>query len=777
MIKNEYMLEDGSGAERFGESYPLGNGHMGAMVSGGLPQNVIVLTENTFFSGEKSNDDLQDNAAQSFLRMRRLASEGKYREVHREAEGFIGRRNNYGTNLPAAKLNLLYEGRIPKECRLKRRLDIRDGTASRKFFLGSIYDAEDAYEVKEEYFISHPDNAMFIRAAAAQPTDVVINVTGFSDHFESRAENSEITFSANAFESMHCDSLCGVSLTGRAGIRTDGRVSCSEEGAVIKDMTYCIICIVMETDYEDMMHDGSYAEKAHLLPDKERFRVTEEKYGSILEKRLEKALDMPYESSRRRHTEDMHRCLEGTQLRIAGRSRENFLFAYARYLLNAASREDSKLPAHLQGIWNDNVACRIGWTCDMHLDINTQMNYWIAESTGLENTLPPLFDWISRALVPAGRKTAAKAYGLSGWVGEIVSNAWGYAAPYWASPIAPCPTGGVWILTHMWEHYMYTRDKAFLKKIYPVVKEAAEFFIDYIFEENGVLTCGPSVSPENSFETDGEKYQISNGCTYEILMIRELFDIYLKASGELYETGGEMYGKVAAAVKRLLPYRILKDGTIAEYAEEFTVPDSQHRHTSHLLGLFPMSQITPEKTPELAEAAEKTVASKLDPEDNFEETGWARSMLMLYEARLKHPERALHHLECMEARLLEPNGMIIHPPTRGAGSFDNVYELDGNTGLAEGITEMLMQSHDGLIQLLPALPGQWKDGEVQGLRARGGFEVSIKWDAGKVTRAEIKASETGRYNIMYNGMKLTGACSAGDIIILDQGGMTDGIQI
>ncbi|MDO5423349.1 MAG: glycoside hydrolase N-terminal domain-containing protein [Eubacteriales bacterium] len=457
---------------------------------------------------------------------------------------------------------------------------------------------------------------------------------------------------------------------------------------------------------------------------------------------------LPAEQLLEEHTADMEALADRVTLEIEGEGHAAQIpemFQMGRYLLYSASREDSALPAHLQGVWNDNVACRIGWTCDMHLDINTQMNYWPAEVTNLPETTKPLFSWIRDSLAVNGRQTARESYGLKGWVAELVSNSWGFAAPYWASPIAPCPTGGVWILTHMWEHYLSTQDRKFLsKEAYPLIEEAVEFFEGYLFEdENGNLTCGPSISPENTFVgADGKGYQISNGCTYEILMIRELFQIYLEAS-EILHKEKKLTEKVRMDLKRLLPYRITEDGRIAEWSHGYPAADPQHRHTSHLLGVFPFAQITPENR-KLAKAAETTIQAKLTPEENWEDTGWARSMLMLYEARLRHPDQAWRHICAMLDKLLEPNGFIIHPPTRGAGSFDNVYELDGNTGFTSCIAEMLMQSHNGVIRLLPCLPKEWKSGHVKGLVARGGVQVEIEWK-GKECCAWLTAKKSGTY--------------------------------
>ncbi len=392
----------------------------------------------------------------------------------------------------------------------------------------------------------------------------------------------------------------------------------------------------------------------------------------------------------------------------------------------------------------------------MHLDINTQMNYWPAEVTNLSETGIPLYNWITQDLSPAGEVTARKAYGLDGWVGELVSNAWGYAAPYWASAIAPCPTGGIWILMQLWEHYQYSEDKEFLRNTaFPLIKSAAVFFNQYVFKDKitGCFTCGPSISPENSFVYKDKKLQISNGCTYEILMIRELFSVYLASCDILKLEENSLAEEISHKLVNLIPYRITAEGTIAEWSHDLREADPQHRHTSHLLGLYPFSQLTPEETPDLCEAAEKTLERKLTPAENWEDTGWARSMLLLYETRLEHGNKAYGHIKNMTDNLLEPNNLVYHPPTRGAYAFDHVYELDGNTGLTTAIAEMLLQSHNGILRLLPALPKNWEEGSVTGLLARGNITVDLYWESGRLRYAKLTSKRDKKIRISYKGMK------------------------
>lgn len=697
--------------ERFGEAFAIGNGHLGAMVYGRTDTDRVDLSENTFFSGNASvEEDNKPGASEAFYRMREQTRAGDYEGALETSKSFYGRRNNYGTNLPVGSVLIRIENSQDDISDYSRYLDLETGVAGASWCMSGG-------KVHTSAFASHVNKVLCYQIEMDR-RDLNLLV-----HFESARKGERISnhpggfsFQCQALENLHSDGTTGVVLYGEALIQSDGIIKNTDLGITVESASWMRFYLAMETDF-------GMEENSNHVP----------KLQKKVIKCLENATHFPPEKLKQDHEEDMRGLFQRSTLELEGEEEKVGLiprmYQMGRYLLYSSSRSDSKLPAHLQGVWNDNVACRIGWTCDMHLDINTQMNYWPSEVTNLSETAESLFTWIDNRLAAAGRITARTSYGLPGWVGELVANAWGYAAPYWASPLSPCPTGGVWVLTHMWEHYQYTRDKDFLKeKAMPLIEEAVRFFLGYVYEDSKkeYITCGPSISPENSFVVGGKTYQISEGCTYEILMIRELFGIYKQAC-KVLRRRNRLLNQAEDVYPHLLPYRILGDGTIAEYSHDYPVADRQHRHTSHLLGLFPFAQITPEYT-ELAKAAEVTIASKLSPEENWEDTGWARSMLMLYEARLRSPEQVWRHISSMLEHLLEPNGFIIHPPTRGAGAFDNVYELDGNTGLTSCIAEMLVQSHNGVIRILPCLPPQWERGSVKGLRARGGITVDIEWN-------------------------------------------------
>ena len=719
-------------ATRWGEAFPIGNGHMGAMVYGSLSENRIDLSENTFFSGEKSNSDNRSGADKAFYKMRELASSGEYDKVLKEADDFIGIRNNYGTNLPVGHLMIDYGFQPEEATEYERSLDIRTGIVTSSF-------QKDGFKYKEEIFLSHPDHILIDHIRLSKEGKVKISFHPANDFGDVHYEDTALSFTCHAYETLHCDSLRGVMAVGHAAIITDGCCSAAANGIVIEGATDIKLYADILTDFKRIL------------------ACDEEVMLQEVVRHVEECIGKEYSKLKLRHKKDIGKYMDRVSFQLDGIDEHvnqiPFLFQYGRYLLLSSSREDSKLPAHLQGVWNDNVACRIGWTCDMHLDINTQMNYWPSEVVNLSETTKPLFQWITKDLMPSGAEAAKGSYGLNGWVGELVSNAWGFAAPYWASPIAPCPTGGIWVMMQMWEHFLYSRDQRFLKgELLPVLESAVEFFEHYIFldEATGFYTSGPSISPENSFLYEGKSYQISNGCTYEILMIRELFLVY-QESCKLLGINHEAYRRICEKTQLLQPYRITAQGTIAEWNHDLEEADPQHRHTSHLLGLYPFSQINPDDTPLLCEAAEKTLQVKLTPIENWEDTGWARSMLMLYEARLLHGDQAYEHMKSMLQNLLEPNLMVYHPPTRGAGAFDHVYELDGNTGLTTCIAEVLLQSQMGIIRLLPALPGQWKTGEISGLRARGNITVEMKWDNGKLIYARLLSKKNVKCIVEYSG--------------------------
>ena len=719
-------------AAKWGEALPIGNGHIGGMVYSGIETDTIDLSENTFFSGEKSTENNRKGACEAFHTMREQSQKGDFESVQHTSDAFIGYRKNYGTNLPVGSLFIDYGHDPARVSDYKRSLSILDGVVETTYQYEGI-------SMRRTVFVSHPHGVLVYRVCAGDDIlpDVRAGFKGTGAPFWVEGNDGGLDFLVDAHENMHSDGKTGVNLCGTIVVMTDGQIIITDTIHVC-GAKEIIFYTGMATNFNETMSMGTIRKNLR----EHTAACVRAGWGTVKDL----------------HIRDINRLMNRVDLAVSGEdiaskavSLAPLMFQYGRYLLLSSSREDSRLPAHLQGIWNDNVACRIGWTCDMHLDINTQMNYWPSEVTDLPETAMSLFRWIEEDLVPSGRRSACESYGLKGWTAELVSNAWGFSAPYWAASISPCPTGGVWILTHMWEHYLSTQDEDFLERhAYGVIEEAAAFFADYLFEDpaTGFLTCGPSISPENGFCVDGKTCYISNGSTYELIMIRELFSIYREASSVL-GIDNALVKKACGALDRLPPYRILSDGKIAEWSHDYPSHDLQHRHTSHLLGVFPFAQITPERTPALSDAVKVSLHEKLTPLDSWEDTGWARSLMTLYAARLADGESAYRHIESMLNTLLAENYMIIHPPTRGAGSFDNVYELDGNTGLTASIAEMLMQSHNGVIRLLPALPYAWKSGHVTGLIARGGIRTDIYWDKGGLVRAVFESPRDTTCRVQY----------------------------
>lgn len=690
-------------ATRFFEALPIGNGNIGAMVYGDLNRETLLLYHNTYFSGRRSwQEDNQENASDAFYEMRELCLKGEYVQAKKISKNFYGNKNNYGTNLPVGKICIQYTD--SEVMAYHKKLDMEQGIVSAK---GTVMEKR----IDMEAFVSNPQDVLVyaIQSEGLMQAEIYLDMADACLEFE----GNDTVFRCKALETIHSDGTCGVTLYGRLQVQTDGTLNQNK----ITNASYIRLFVQLHSDY--------LGETTTPVP---HF--------------------FDYKRIRREHKQDFADKMKRVELQLPGiDQRIPQLFQYGRYLLLSSSRESSALPAHLQGIWNDDVACKIGWTCDMHLDINTQMNYYIADSTNLGDTLPPLIRYIETQLLPAGRITAQKSYGLHGFVAEIVSNAWGFCAPYWASEISPCPTGGVWLLTHLWEHFLYTRNEAFLKRVYPVFCEAAQFFVEYVFEAaDGCYASGPSISPENSFVCEGEVLQISLSCTYEIAMIRELLQLFLCASEEL-NIENDLTEKASNIT--LPPYRVMEDGSIAEWAHDYPAFDPQHRHTSHLIGLYPLAQIDLFQTPELAKAAQVTINHKLVDVAKWEDTGWARAMLLLYAARLHNKSQAKKHIDSTLSCLLEENYMIVHPPTRGAPAFDNVYELDGNTGFTAGVCEMLLQSHNGLIQLLPCLPCEWENGKVVGLKARGAITVDMEWEKGTLKKAVLYSPISQKIKVRY----------------------------
>ena len=749
------------------EALPVGNGGIGAMIFGGVEREKLQLSEVTCVSGEASEHNNRSDGIRLVSEIRDELLAGNYRRADELSGNIISRKLNYGTNLPVGMLTIDFPDHGASATGYRRQLDLENATSTISYRIDDV-------QYRRESFISNPDQifVMSISAKTAGTISCSVALNGGENPFQTAIDDiGDILLDGMAHEGTHSD--------GQTGVTYHCRLRCIVEGGEVRSVGSSLeiqtaasvqLLLAVATDFQG------------VDPGKECLA------------RLERAADTPVKGLRKSHVDDYRRLFARVTMQLSSTvsldspllsslstderleqvknggvdpSLTALMFQYGRYLLISSSREDSPLPAHLQGAWNDNLACRIGWTCDMHLDINTQMNYWPAEVTNLSECSLPLFSWIRNVLAPSGRHTAHELYGLNGWVGHIVSNAWGFSAPGWSTRWGLHVTGGAWIATHLWEHYLFTQDLEFLESIaFPVLREACEFFIDYLIvdSETGYLLSGPSCSPENVFHTDDGVYANSLGTTCDNVILRALFTACIDAEATI-EVDDEFLSRCRDVVQRLPPLKVGADGRLQEWLGDFPEPEPQHRHTSHLLGLYPFDEICPERTPDLADAARASINGRTNPPESWEDTGRARSMLMLYAARLRDGNAAQEHILSMQRTLTESNLLVFHPPV--AGAHAPVYELDGNTGLCACIAEMLLQSHRETIHLLPALPEAWATGEVTGLRARGGFTVDISWEDGVLVGCTLYPEFSDTCRIQYRGTRIEHEAVAGRGIVIE----------
>lgn len=745
-------------AGKWEEALPVGNGRLGAMIFGGVDKERLQLNEITVWSGSLEPNADKPEAYKSLPAIRQLIDEGKYADAGKmvSAErlclkgGRFGR-DSYGSYQTLGDLNFDFGARSGPVTGYRRWLDIEQAIAGVTWQEG-----RDTWT--REIFSSAVDRALVMRIVCSRKGAVSFAATlGRVKFAETKPTGADGLLMTGTSTGQPGD------LRFEAQVRilaTGGNVAAAGSTVTVKDADEAIVFLTAGTDYVLDYAKSYKGADPHAAVASDLLKASRRKFDAIKSDHIRDYQNYFHRVSLNIGTSANAGLATDERLRkfSAGENDPSLItlfYQFGRYLLISSSRPENPLPSNSQGIWGDGLS--LPWGCDYKANINFQMNYWPAETANLSECHTPMLRAIE-GLVAPGEKTAKGYFNASGWVMAYTTNAWGWTAPGPGVPWGPFFCGGAWVSQHLWEHYSFNRDRAYLKRVYPVMRGAAEACLAMLVPgDNGKLVTSPSTSPENSFRTDdGQAGFTCAGTAVERQIIWEHFNNTILA-GKILGVDGELRSRLETAKNAVRPPEVGHAGQLMEWGKDWDLNAREmgHRHISHLFALHPGRQISPLRTPELASAVRKSLELRGD-----EGTGWSKAWKINCWARLHDGDRAY---KLLREQLTAVDSTQTNY-RNGGGTYLNLFDahppfqIDGNFGALSGITEMLLQSHllydpaggepdQYVLHLLPAVPAAWGEGEIKGLRARGGMEVDLAWKQGALQGATLRPVAAGTWRI------------------------------